>query len=361
MSEPNNEEEVDNEETDGDALTDLAVSSKKGATRRNSDPFGASSTFDWNNDVNSPGSTGTSSASFKSTMVIELRTLIEHDYRFVGKTIIITGAGGQLGREGCCYFARRGAKIAALDRSKDGLKETFDILNKEVRIQNADGTGNILTFDFKPYVCDVTNVEQMKGVVDSIVHRYTSIDYLWNNAGYQGKIKPLLLLDCDDYRMTMDINVNGMFIVLQTIAKKMIELQTTNCSIVNTASLAGQRGTPYMAGYSASKAAVLGLSINAAKELAPYNIRVNTISPALIGPGFLWERQNKLHAKAGPPFYNSNPDIVGQQKIDSVPLKRLGTPEEVVNVVAFLFSNDSSYITGTNINIDGGMGCSLKA
>lgn len=339
------QDDDDFNEEEGDLVMDLQMSPKRPEKAAGGVDFGMSTTFDWN-----PASSGTATT-------VKLKSLVEHDQRFVGKTIVITGAGGQLGREGCCYFAMRGAKLAAMDRSKEGLKETFDVLNKDIR---TDKSSNILTFDFKPYVCDVTNAEQMSAIMDSIVHRYQQIDYVWNNAGYQGKIKPLTMLDADDYRMTMDINVTGMFIVLQAASRKMVQLSTADCSIVNTSSVAGQRGTPYMAGYSASKAAVLALSVNAAKELAPYQIRVNAVSPALIGPGFLWERQNKLHAKAGAPFYDPDPEVVAQNKIQQVPLRRLGTPEEVVSVVAFLFSKDASYVTGTNINIDGGLGCSVR-
>jgi NAD(P)-dependent dehydrogenase (short-subunit alcohol dehydrogenase family) len=272
---------------------------------------------------------------------------------FTGKVIVITGAGGQFGRVGCIHFARKGARVAGLDNSKEGLKETFTAL------EQALGDGN---FDFKPYVCDVTDPKQIEGVIDSIDFRFKRIDLLWNNAGYQGKIKPMLEYDPEDFKAVMDINVSGMFIVMQAIAKKMIiQGNDQGCAIVNTASVAALRGTPAMIAYASSKAAVLTMTITAAKELAQYGIRVNAISPALIGPGFMWDRQNELHAKVGAPYYADDPEQVAQNKINSVPMKRLGSAEEVVKVVSFLLCDQSSYMTGTNLVIDGGMAAGLKA
>ena len=281
------------------------------------------------------------------------RSVIEGDGSFQGKVVVITGAGGQFGRSGCIYFGRRGARVAALDNSKDGLKDTFGAMEREL------GDGN---FDFKPYVCDVTDPNQIADVVESIEMRFKRIDLLWNNAGYQGKIKPLLEYDPEDFKQVMDVNVTGMFIVMQAVARKMKNLHAgSGCAIVNTASVAGLRGTPAMIAYASSKAAVLSLTVCASKDLAPYGIRVNAVSPALIGPGFMWDRQNKLHAKSGSPYFDKDPNTVAQNKVNSVPMKRLGTVDEVLNVVAFLLSEKASYMTGSNLQVDGGMAAGLKA
>lgn len=282
---------------------------------------------------------------------------------FAGKVIVITGAGGQLGREGCLYFAQRGAKIAALDLSADGLKGTLECLSEQQQQQSHT------FFHFKPYVCDVTNAESVDLVMSHICQsRFGRIDLLWNNAGYQGQITPILSMSPVDFATVMNINVTGMFIVLQAVAKRMVEQQkqastsdSTTFAIVNTASVAGLRGTPAMAAYASSKAAVLALTVTAAKELAVHNIRVNAISPALIGPGTLWERQNDLHAAVGSPHYAESSPAVAQAKIQQVPMKRLGSPREVVKSVAFLFSDEASYTTGINLTIDGGLSAGLKA
>lgn len=101
--------------------------------------------------------------------------------------------------------------------------------------------------------------------------------------------------------------------------------------------------------------------VSASKDLAPHNIRVNAVSPALIGPGYMWTRQNELHAASGSPYFATNPEIVATGKINSVPMKRLGTVTEVIKSVAFLLSDDASYTTGVNLVIDGGMSGGLKA
>jgi 2-hydroxycyclohexanecarboxyl-CoA dehydrogenase len=274
---------------------------------------------------------------------------------FSGKVIVVTGAGGQLGREGCCYFAVMGAKIAAIDLSVDSLVET----NKEVAKQ-------CKKHHFRKYVCDVTVAEEVDAVINKIVEDYGRIDLLWNNAGYQGQISPILTMSPSDFKSVMNVNVTGMFIVLQAVARRMVKQQedgelVSSYAMVNTASVAGLRGTPAMAGYASSKAAVLALTVTAAKELARYKIRCNAISPALIGPGPLWERQNALHAEVGAPYFAETPELVGQAKISQVPLQRLGTPSEVVQSVAFLLGDQSNYTTGINLTIDGGMAAGLKA
>ena len=134
----------------------------------------------------------------------------------------------------------------------------------------------------------------------------------------------------------------------------------TTYSIVNTSSVAGLRGTPAMVAYASSKAAVLAMTVSCSKDLAPYGIRVNAVSPALIGPGYMWDRQNELHAASGSPYFATDPAVVAKNKVDSVPMKRLGTIEEVIQSVAFLLSDQSSYTTGTNLVVDGGMSSGLK-
>jgi NAD(P)-dependent dehydrogenase (short-subunit alcohol dehydrogenase family) len=279
-------------------------------------------------------------------------TRVADDNRFAGKTIIITGAGGQFGREGCLFFAKRGAHVAALDMSEQGLKGTFDAMILEL---------GDASFDFKPYVCNITNAAEIDQVVESIQKRFTRIDLLWNNAGYQGQITPTLQYDPSDFAQVMNVNVTGAFTVMQAVAKRMDKQGGEGYSIVNTASVAGLRCTPAMIAYSSSKAAVLAMTVAASKDLAPSGIRVNAVSPALIGPGTMWERQNELHAKSGSPYFATTAEEVAKNKINSVPMKRLGSVEEVLKSVAFLLSDDASYTTGINLVIDGGMSGGLKA
>jgi len=273
------------------------------------------------------------------------------DSRFQGKTIIVTGAGGNFGREGCLYFAERGAKVAAMDKNLSTLEETTKYVTEKV-------PGCELFYKD----CDVTDASNVQAAIDAIAEKFGSIDLLWNNAGYQGQIKPTLEYEPSDFALVMNINVTGMFIVLQAVAKKMVAQGTkgTNYSIVNTSSVAGLRGTPAMVAYASSKAAVLAMTVSTSKDLAPNGIRVNAVSPALIGPGFMWDRQNELHAKSGSPYFATDPDTVAKNKVNSVPMKRLGSIQEVVQSVAFLLSEEASYTTGTNLVVDGGMSSGLK-
>lgn len=273
------------------------------------------------------------------------------DSRFSGKTIVVTGAGGNFGREGCLFFAERGAKIAAMDKNPSALEETVqyvkDLVPEAQIIHRA---------------CDVTDASSVSKAVDEVAESLGGIDLLWNNAGYQGQIKPTLDYDPADFALVMNVNVTGMFIVLQAVAKKMVAQgkKDTLYSIVNTSSVAGLRGTPAMVAYASSKAAVLSMTVSTSKDLAPHGIRVNALSPALIGPGFMWDRQNELHAKSGSPYFATDPETVAKNKVNGVPLKRLGSIEEVIKSVAFLLSEDSSYTTGTNLVVDGGMSSGLK-
>lgn len=193
------------------------------------------------------------------------------DPRFHNKTIIITGAGGNFGRSGCLFFLRRGARIAALDLDEHSLNETISDLEMELKL-NDDSTMSAGIIRIKGYTCDVTKPDNVDSVISSVANDFGSIDMLWNNAGYQGQIKPTLDYDPSDFARVMNINVTGMFIVLQSVAKQMSKQKADGdavishpYSIVNTASVAGLRGTPAMVAYSSSKAAILAMTVSSAK------------------------------------------------------------------------------------------------
>jgi NAD(P)-dependent dehydrogenase (short-subunit alcohol dehydrogenase family) len=291
--------------------------------------------------------------------------VIPSDFRF---PISRFRGGGNFGREGCLYFAQRGAKVAAMDMNPEALQETVKYVKQRLSESMSPHAHRENVF---VATCDVTDTASVQEAVDAVVSRYGRIDMLWNNAGYQGQIKPTLEYDPKDFALVMNINVTGMFVVLQAVAKKMVEqlqpLQRGDMenskqtySIVNTSSVAGLRGTPAMVAYASSKAAVLAMTVSCSKDLAPYGIRVNAISPALIGPGFMWDRQNELHAQSGSPYFATDPEVVAQNKLNGVPMKRLGSVEEVIKSVAFLLSEESSYTTGTNLVVDGGMSSGLR-
>lgn len=119
--------------------------------------------------------------------------------------------------------------------------------------------------------------------------------------------------------------------------------------------MAGVDGPPNMAAYAASKFAVIGLTRTAAKDLAPYGIRVNAISPAFMGPGYMWDRQVRLQAAAGSQYFSADPQVVERQMIGAVPMRRYGDISEIPGTAAFLMSDAASCITGANIPISGGI------
>jgi NAD(P)-dependent dehydrogenase (short-subunit alcohol dehydrogenase family) len=181
----------------------------------------------------------------------------------------------------------------------------------------------------------------------------TTPSHLFNNAGYQGEFTALPNYPVADLRKVFDVNVIGVIQVLQHVATAMIAAGIAG-TIVNTASMAGVGGAPNMPAYSASKAAVIGLTKSAAKDLAPHCIRVNAISPAFIGPGKMWDNQVASQAATKSQYYAHEPAEVAKQMIDMVPLRRFGSTAEVASVVAFLLSDDASYMTGQNLEITGG-------
>ena len=154
--------------------------------------------------------------------------------------------------------------------------------------------------------------------------------------------------------MVMNINVTGVFNILKACANNMIKNKVKG-SIVNTSSKAATNCPCNMPAYAASKGAVWSFSQSAAKDLAPFNIRVNSVSPAFIGPGYMWTRQTELQAEVGSQYYDADPKVVEQQMINQTPMRRVGTVQEVIGVVTYLFSDDSSYITGMDHQVTGGL------
>ena len=261
--------------------------------------------------------------------------------RFNGKTVIITGAKGDFGQVCSKRMAEEGANIGFLD-----------ILDTEsIAIQFKKEYPDQI---FHSFQVDITKEDQVIEISNEIEKKFKRIDHLFNNAGYQGDFTNTLNYSVKDFKKIIDINVTGAFIMLKTISNIMRKQEPRGGSIVNTASMAGIAAPPNMIAYSTSKAAVKHMTVIAAKDLAPFDIRVNSISPAYIGPGFMWTRQVELQAKAGSVYFSEDPEQVASQMVNSVPMRRYGSINEVIGPVLFLLSDDSSYLTGIDIKITGG-------
>lgn len=260
--------------------------------------------------------------------------------RFVGKTILITGGAGNIGLQTAHRFAREGAAVALLDINRDKLEIALEELSKY----------NVFTLSV---TCDVVDMPSVIQAVKQVIEKLGAIDMLFNNAGYQGEFQPVQSYPENDFKRVLDINLLGAFNVLKTVASHMVDRRTG--AIVNTASMAGVDGPPNMVAYGASKFALIGMTQTAAKDLATYNIRVNAISPGYIGPGYMWDRQVELQAKASTQYFDNDINKTAAQMISQIPMRRYGDLDEILGTVVFLMSDDSSYITGINIPIAGGI------
>ncbi len=260
----------------------------------------------------------------------------------MANTVLITGAAGDIGSAAASVLAAIGCTLVLADHQTASAK----LSERANELRSSGATVHECLFD-------VTKRSEIAASLDTLNSTGVHINQVFNNAGYQGSFTRIDLMDTDDVERVMSVNVIGVFNVIAEASSRIIA-SGKGGSIVNSASMAGVGGAPNMAAYSASKAAVIGMTKSAAKDLAPFSIRVNAISPAFIGPGMMWDRQVELQANAGSQYYASTPNEVAAQMIGMVPLRRYGSTTEVANVVAFLLSESASYLTGVNIEVSGG-------
>lgn len=253
-------------------------------------------------------------------------------------TTLVTGAAGDIGTAIARALAVRGHDLVLADHpvADARLAETVD------RCRSLGARAECIAFDVMDESATVEVLEELRAV-----------DGLVNNAGYQGVFSAIESYPLEDARRVLEVNVLGVMTVLAAVGRTMIA-GGGGGSVVNIASMAGVSGAPNMPAYSASKAAVIGLTKAAAKDLAPAGIRVNAVSPGFVGPGRMWDTQVALQAAADTQYYATDPATVAAQMIDMVPLRRYGSAAEVATVVAFLLSDDASYVTGVNIEVAGG-------
>lgn len=250
--------------------------------------------------------------------------------RLVDRTALVTGAGGSIGGASARRLAQEGARVAVMDLTVERAQTTVDLISEQGGEAFAVG-------------CDVRDDSQIEAAVAVVMERFGRIDLLHNNAGVliPGDVVSIPLADWD---LTYAVNVRGLMLVTRAVVVHM--RAAGHGVIVNTASTAGLVGEPNCVAYDSSKGAVVNLTRQLAVDLAPDGIRVNCVCPGWIDTGF----NDPIFAQA-----SMTADDVAELVRQSVPLNRQGIAEDVAPAVAFLMSDEASYITGHPLVIDGGM------
>ena len=241
---------------------------------------------------------------------------------FKGKTAIVTGAARGIGLEIARQLAEGGARVVLVDVLEDQLKEAAG---------NLPGAETVLTF-----TVDVTDEAAIEALFDEVIEKAGRVDILVNNAGIT-RDDLLLRMDADDWDRVMAVNLKGTFLMTKHASRYMVRQKAGR--IVNMASVSGLVGNPGQANYSASKAGVVGFTRTVARELARKNVCCNAVAPGFIDT----EMTRVLREKAK------------ENALAAIPLRRMGTVEEVARTVCFLAGDDAAYITGHVLPVDGGM------
>ena len=240
------------------------------------------------------------------------------------KVALITGATRGIGKEIALELASNGFDIAINYRS---MQDGMDELKKQIE-------DNGVKCEFVK--ADVVNYEQCEEMTKEIIQKFGKIDVVVNNAGIT-RDGLLMRMKKEDFQSVIDINLVGTFNVTRNVIPYMIKQKSGR--IISLSSVVGVAGNAGQTNYSASKAGIIGFTKSLAKEVASRNILVNAIAP-----GFIDTDMTKVLS-----------DTVKENINSQIPLRRMGSPKEIAKVVKFLSSEDSSYITGQVINIDGGM------
>jgi NAD(P)-dependent dehydrogenase (short-subunit alcohol dehydrogenase family) len=250
--------------------------------------------------------------------------------RLDGKIAVVTGAAGVIGTATMRLLAERGARIVAVDRKEPDLRAA---------IKDLPASAQALAI-----TADVTGEDEVAEYVRAAVARFGTIDVFCNNAGIEGDIAPITKYSLETFRRVIDVNVVGVFLGLKHVLPVM--LKQNRGSIINTASIAGLIGSPDIAVYSASKHAVIGLTKSAALECSATGVRVNCVCPGLIDSRML----SAIIEGRNP----GNAPVPNDRIVERIPARRLGQASEVASAVAFLASEDASYVSGSVYTVDGG-------
>ena len=245
------------------------------------------------------------------------------NFSLEGKVALVTGASYGIGFAIASAFAEQGAKICFNDINQE-------LVDKGMAAYAAKG------IKAHGYVCDVTNEEQVNAFVAQVEKEVGVIDILVNNAGIT-RDNLLMLMKPEDFDAVIAANLRGTFLCMKAVARQMVKQRYGR--IVNLSSVVGLRGNAGQVNYAASKAGVIGMTKSLAKELAGRNITVNAVAPGFI--------DTDMTAALTETAKNA---VLG-----SIPMGRMGTPENVAKAVAFLAGEDAGYITGQVLAVDGGM------
>lgn len=245
---------------------------------------------------------------------------------FTNQVVLVTGAGSPkgIGRTIAQTFGKQGAKVVICDINQAGCDANVE----EMKKMGIEAAG---------YAANLTDPDAVKELVNKIVEKYGRIDVLVNNAGISQKVT-VADMTLDDIKRIFSVNMFGLFLITQAVCEVMKKQKYGR--IVHLSSVSGKRGGGVFGGahYSASKAAVLGFSKNLAREVSQYGITTNCVCPGLINTD-IWKSMPKEQADA---------------VIAGIPMGRPGETQEVANAIVFLASKEASYITGEEIDINGG-------
>ncbi len=250
---------------------------------------------------------------------------------FSGKVVLVTGGGGGIGRAACVGFAERGATVVVVDRDAALGQGTMDVLHQQ---------GAKASF----VAADVASAADVQAYVKATLDAYGRIDCFFNNAGIEGPVKAITDYGDDEFDRVIAINLRGVFLGMKYVLREMVRQGAG--AVVNTASIAGLVGGPGMAGYVASKHAVLGMTKTASADVARLGIRVNAVCPGPVETRMM----RSLEQQRNP----DDPQSVVAANRAAIPSGRYATPEEVANLVIYLCSDLAGSVTGSHFVIDGG-------
>ncbi len=241
-----------------------------------------------------------------------------------GKTAVITGGSRGIGKAAALKLAENGADIALIYAGND---EAASDTEREIKS---------LGVKAKSYKCDVSDFDKTGETVKQILADFGGVDILVNNAGIT-KDKLILQMSEEDFEKVININLKGAFNMIRHVFSPMMKKRSG--SIINVSSVSGMMGNPGQANYSSAKAGLIGLTKTVAKEIASRGVRCNAVAP-----GFIETDMTDVL-----------PEKVRENAEAAIPLKRMGKPEEVAELILFLAGDRSKYITGEIIKIDGGL------